>query len=112
MTHKLDNLPKWAQNRIKVLEADLDTTRRDLEFLLTSEPTNTGFGIAPGSGAPEGYLKQDERVTFCLKDARRPRDRSIQVWVGKDNRLEINAIESLDIRPRASNTCTIGIIED
>ena len=92
------NLPKWARERITVLEMQLGELREQVATLYGSTPTDTCWSYYT---TPK-WLPKGELVTFSMPG---PRDRDFHVGarVTSEGVLDIFASSRLVVMPGASN---------
>lgn len=113
---KLARLPKWAQERIQLLERDLSREREKAQRHLSQEPTRIGLGYHTAQdkmGEPRVWLPDDEHVTFFLEDRQRPGDRSISFSFDRHSGgVQVRSTDGpLQIEPQASNVAVLNVSE-
>ncbi len=65
-------LPKWAQNKVNVLQMRLREAKGEIDRIKDNPESNTIVGSAfrlPDE-PPVHYLRNDERITFVLNDGK------------------------------------------
>lgn len=105
---KFENLPKWAQDRIEMLERDLADAHKAVERMVSGSDSArrsaTAFVSAPGKGRLDEdgrlFLPRDD-VNFLLPGG------EISVRVNDEGELYVNGIDHIDIRPEAANAVRI-----
>ncbi len=105
LTDNINDLPKWAQSEIKVLQMRLREAKGELDRINENPESNTILGSdSPMRGEQIKYLKKDQRITFILPNGR------ISAKVENDY-VEIYAIGigDLYVRPKVSNVVNIHL---
>jgi len=107
---QIKKLPKSVQTEINTLTMRLNEAKKELNRLNENPPSNTYIGYHQSGINPEPtkYLKNSERVTFCLEDG------EIQVHVINTERVEVHAVSytnnNLVILPKISNGFEVSFI--
>lgn len=105
---QLEKLPKWAQNEINRLEADLKHYKERSEQIEGSADTNTFLQ----EGLSSRPLPHHARIEFCLGEHNQHK---ASVYVTKNGYIDINCDSRMAkgtyIRPRASNAFEIHFFD-
>jgi hypothetical protein len=103
MKHDVNRLPKWAQDRIQVLEHNLKDAEAKLTQLHSGEPTRISQGY--GSRWKPARWLLEEHVTFHLTD-----ESWIQVRLEGD-RLKVFGSGSFSVLPWVTNALDLQVVE-
>lgn len=104
----MKKLPKWAQNRIEVLEMNLASAKKEVEQVYSDNPTDTFIpSEAYAGGHPRMNLPNKARVEFKPKDGE-----AIQVHLMYDDHKGIYVTTNrgtLRVTPWAANVVKIYV---
>lgn len=71
VAQRFERLPKWAQDEIHALRRTVDTLRDSLKAQQCNEPSRIAWGWAYMNDTAKGFLRDNERLTFTMKDSQR-----------------------------------------
>jgi hypothetical protein len=105
----IKKLPKWAQDKIAILEENLTHYKKEL-YKVESGETNTLIERYEENNI---YLPKDSRITFIMDCELGRKEAELRVYINEDNKLVINGCGGikhiLKIIPRASNEIHIDL---
>lgn len=108
LTDNVQDLPKWAQSEVRVLQMRLREAKEELTRLNDNPESNTINGNDYAfQGEQTKYLKNNQEITFLLKNGKisaRIKNDCIYIMA------HTNFKTSLCIKPSASNTVEAHII--
>jgi len=109
LTDNLQDLPKWAQSEVSVLQMRLHEAKAEIFRLYDNPKSNTILGWNSTVDQEHiKYLKQNQTITFCLPNG----DLTVRV---KDESLEVSSSGFSDgdlyVKPQVSNIIKIHLIK-
>jgi hypothetical protein len=113
---RMDRLPKWAQDKIGLLERDLRQTTKERDELRTKEFGGSGAVVVQEYGFgehPDTFLPDRARIRFAF-DGKCPfsKEKWIECWRGEDRVYVMASHYPLVVYPRASNTLELRVADD
>jgi len=109
---KIENLPKWAQDHIGVLNTRLNEARAELNRLGEGQPTKVivdPYAEMRMAGAKPLYLTENSLVRFIVGEGR---EQYIDVSLDKQGAgVSVRGGTTVTVTPRASNSVTLDVPE-
>lgn len=100
--HKIESLPKWAQQRLETLARDVQYWKLKSQQIVEGD---TNVFLRDYSGPPpyQTPMQRDAHVIFATDEG--------QIHIGfRDGELEVSGDEPLAVEPRSSNLVRLRVI--
>ena len=111
---KIENLPKWAQDELRLQELRLREANKRIRELIDSEPTDVVVDESYGHDLEqERYLPNNSRVRWYLTDGRGASAPWIEVRKEGDwlYVMSDGSRRELAVKPASSNVIRIGEVD-
>jgi len=106
MKENVTKLPKWAQDRIAILERDLAAAQREMRSIYAKEDTGVRILYFPQHDQTMP-LPERAQVEFGPKDF----GTALTVTLRKDGGVDVHGEGRIAITPWAANSVTIKVAE-
>ena len=110
LSNNVQELPKWAQSEIRVLQMILDEANKELDRINDNPESNTivGYTYKFKTDRPIKYLANNQMITFILPTGQ------LSARINNDT-LEVSGLglseSELFVKPRVSNSIGIHLIK-